>query len=304
MENEEKKNEEVSIVNNVANDSILKSEAADAATRDLSGNIIENQTDSSQSVPDTSLNHSERETPDTLTQSIETSQEQPHMYSGQPNQERSSQTPPPIQPAAPTQAPPRTPYNPSENKWKTAWIIVLFVALAMASGAVGGYLSARHEANRLADEIEEIEEKTEKSSGNSEDIYRYFFNNPYNGFNSNGSDSSSGSGSAEAEESPNKAALGIMVYDTNDGVEIVGFSSGSNASDAGLKKGDIIVKADGKDISSVSELRQILSKKSAGDTISIVVKRDGKEQGAVKVKLIENSHSSHPDFPDGGNIQG
>ena len=68
-----------------------------------------------------------------------------------------------------------------------------------------------------------------------------------------------------------------------EGVLVVGFcdvktkNSASNPSiDAGLKKGDVILKIDGKAISAASELLDIIEK-SGGRPLFLVCSRDGKE---------------------------
>ena len=60
----------------------------------------------------------------------------------------------------------------------------------------------------------------------------------------------------------------------------------SPAERAGLRTGDIIIKADGKEVKTMDDLNNIKNKHSIGDTISIVINRNGNEQ-EVSLTLIE-----------------
>lgn len=63
-------------------------------------------------------------------------------------------------------------------------------------------------------------------------------------------------------------------YDLEQGVYVNSVVEGSSAEAAGLKKGDVIVAVDGKEVLSVSELAAVLKKHKAGDEIVITVYRD------------------------------
>lgn len=67
----------------------------------------------------------------------------------------------------------------------------------------------------------------------------------------------------------NKLVVGIYVKSIDD------FSA---AEKSGLKIGDVIIKIDGKSITTMDELNEIKNKKSIGDTIKLTVSRDGKEK--------------------------
>ncbi len=54
--------------------------------------------------------------------------------------------------------------------------------------------------------------------------------------------------------------------------------AGSAADKAGIKVGDVVVKADGKDVSTSDDLRSALQGKKPGDTMAVVVNRNGTEQ--------------------------
>lgn len=69
-----------------------------------------------------------------------------------------------------------------------------------------------------------------------------------------------------------------------EGVAILTVENNSPASNAGIQKGDIIIKLNDTDISSVAEFRYELYKHNVGDTINITYIRDGKENTA-KVTL-------------------
>ena len=60
----------------------------------------------------------------------------------------------------------------------------------------------------------------------------------------------------------------------------------SPAERAGLRTGDIIIKADGQVVETMDDLNEIKNKHSIGDTISIVINRNGSEQ-EVSLTLIE-----------------
>ena len=60
----------------------------------------------------------------------------------------------------------------------------------------------------------------------------------------------------------------------------------SPAEKAGLKIGDIIIKADGTQVKTMDELNDIKNKHSIGDTMTLTISRDGKEQD-VSITLAE-----------------
>lgn len=63
--------------------------------------------------------------------------------------------------------------------------------------------------------------------------------------------------------------------------------SGSSAEEAGIKTGDVIVKFDGKSISTMAELEEIKNTKNIGDKIEITFYRNNKEK-TVTLTLGEN----------------
>ena len=67
-------------------------------------------------------------------------------------------------------------------------------------------------------------------------------------------------------------------FGTVNGVYISEVTEGSAAADAGLTKGDVITAVDGKQISKMSELQEIVSMHRPGDKISITYMRNKKSQ--------------------------
>ncbi|AGF54320.1 serine protease Do [Clostridium saccharoperbutylacetonicum] len=65
-------------------------------------------------------------------------------------------------------------------------------------------------------------------------------------------------------------------YSISEGVYVAGVDEFSPGEKGGLKIGDIIVKADGKDVKTVDQLKQVKEGKNAGDTIKLEVVRDKK----------------------------
>ena len=62
------------------------------------------------------------------------------------------------------------------------------------------------------------------------------------------------------------------------GVYVKSIDDFSAAEKAGLKPGDVIIKADGKDIKTMDELNEIKSSHKIGDEIKLVINRDGQEK--------------------------
>ena len=69
-----------------------------------------------------------------------------------------------------------------------------------------------------------------------------------------------------------------------EGVSIMAVTEGRPAAKAGLKAGDRIVEVAGKPVKDVATYQQVMSTQKAGETIDVVVVRDGKKM-TVKVKL-------------------
>ena len=66
--------------------------------------------------------------------------------------------------------------------------------------------------------------------------------------------------------------------DIEEGIVVVKVVDNSDASRAGIQSGDIITKLDGKNVSTMAELKYQLYQHNIGDKISITLIRDGKEK--------------------------
>jgi Do/DeqQ family serine protease len=97
--------------------------------------------------------------------------------------------------------------------------------------------------------------------------------------------------------------LGISISDMNSelaketglnvtqGVYILGVTEEGAAKAAGLKKGDVILKVDNKNVNSVSQLQEAVTRHKPGEKVDVVVVRDGKEKN-MKITLKGNSGNS------------
>ena len=80
----------------------------------------------------------------------------------------------------------------------------------------------------------------------------------------------------------NRPRIGLQIQDVEEGkgVRVQGVDDESPASKAGIKDGDIITKANGKDVAGVDQLRNAIKELKEGDTVKLTYKRDGKNQTA------------------------
>ena len=97
-----------------------------------------------------------------------------------------------------------------------------------------------------------------------------------------------------------EAYLGIFAYDKsvipyidssidfNSGIYVAQISSDGSSYSSGLKIGDIITKIDDITVNKMSELRSYIYKKSAGDEVTLTVKRNKREY-SIKIKLGKKS---------------
>lgn len=107
------------------------------------------------------------------------------------------------------------------------------------------------------------------------------------------------------KSSSNKAFLGVVTTDDDNGAKIKDISESSAAAKAGLKAGDIIIKIDNKTIKGPDELYNAIGKHEPGDKVTIIFIRDGKEETVVAElgkqsnrKIIEmDSNDFEMDFP-------
>ena len=96
-----------------------------------------------------------------------------------------------------------------------------------------------------------------------------------------------------AEKSPEKnveksgekkpGLLGIAVVPDAGGVKVESIQADTAAAVAGVQKGDVLKKLNGQDVSDVGQLKELLSKLSAGDKVSLVL---GRGDQSVEVKEI------------------
>ncbi|MBI1190228.1 MAG: PDZ domain-containing protein [Tepidisphaera sp.] len=84
---------------------------------------------------------------------------------------------------------------------------------------------------------------------------------------------------------PPKVMLGLYMSPDEDGkVEVSKVISGLAAEKAGVQEGDVLVSLDGKSIDDISSIRAILKDHKPGDSVDLVVHRDGKDT-TLKVNL-------------------
>lgn len=72
----------------------------------------------------------------------------------------------------------------------------------------------------------------------------------------------------------------------NGGAAVLSVDKGSPADKAGIQANDIILKIDGQDIRGESGVPNILLRKKPGDTMSVIILRDGKQQ-TVSVSVVQ-----------------
>ncbi len=81
--------------------------------------------------------------------------------------------------------------------------------------------------------------------------------------------------------------IGITATESRNGLTVYTVADGSGAQKAGIKEGDLILKAEGIVVKTVDELNSIKDKKNPGDKITLTVVRDG-EVMEIPVKLQED----------------
>lgn len=90
-------------------------------------------------------------------------------------------------------------------------------------------------------------------------------------------------------ELPRAAMLGILLEPSDEGVDVKGFSEGSPARQAGLRKGDRILRVGGDPIASYADLRLALLDRLPGDQVQVEVRRKrwflGERELAFEVNL-------------------
>ena len=94
------------------------------------------------------------------------------------------------------------------------------------------------------------------------------------------------------------AQLGVNAY----GIYVVDVVSGGPADKAGLKAGDRIVSIDNTEVAQKTDLGTLMQEHSAGDTLSIIVARDGQMQ-TVSLTLGEKNASNSGNGTNGASRQ-
>ncbi len=77
---------------------------------------------------------------------------------------------------------------------------------------------------------------------------------------------------------------------TNEGVYVGGVDEGSSAANAGVQKGDVIIKIDDKKITKISELQEYLSKKRPGDKVTVTYLHEKARKS--KVVTLKNAQGN------------
>jgi putative serine protease PepD len=82
-----------------------------------------------------------------------------------------------------------------------------------------------------------------------------------------------------------RAYLGVSIGDAeNGGAQIESVANGSPADDAGLREGDVVVKAGGADVETGDDLRSAVTERKPGDELELEVRRGG-ETETITVEL-------------------
>lgn len=79
--------------------------------------------------------------------------------------------------------------------------------------------------------------------------------------------------------------MGVIIRPAPDGAIVGGFSDDSPARQAGMQVEDSIVDVDGRRVSEFADLRLALFDKAPGDTVRVVVEREGRRQAALEFPL-------------------
>jgi serine protease Do len=84
----------------------------------------------------------------------------------------------------------------------------------------------------------------------------------------------------------NRGRLGIKAQDTEDekGVKVLEVDAESHAAKSGIKEGDIILKFDGEEVNSATELAEAAREAREKNTIPVTISRDGKTQN-IDIKI-------------------
>ena len=85
--------------------------------------------------------------------------------------------------------------------------------------------------------------------------------------------------------------VGITVTENRSGLSVYSVAQNSGAANAGIREGDLIIKADGQVINTSEKLNEIRDTKKPGDSLSLTIIRNG-ELIEIKVVLTEDIPSA------------
>ena len=94
--------------------------------------------------------------------------------------------------------------------------------------------------------------------------------------------------------------LGVGMENTPDGVKVTMVQNGSGADKAGIRDGDVILKIDGKEINSPSELAKSVSGLKPSDEIEILYLRNNKKKTVTAVLGSRSNVQPQLSMPDPG----
>lgn len=111
-------------------------------------------------------------------------------------------------------------------------------------------------------------------------------------------------GRPEPVQAQSGPALGIFGFSAPDGsgVSVARVVEGSGADEAGLERGDLITAIDRDEVTSMSDLTEIIDEHEAGDEIIVTFERDGESQRVEAV--LGEGRSSGGFFEDPGELPG
>lgn len=96
------------------------------------------------------------------------------------------------------------------------------------------------------------------------------------------------------DKDANRAFLGVVVADSDNGARVAQVYVGGPAQKAGVKKGDIVKKVNGATVASSKEVVAEVGKAKPGDSVAMVVARDGEE---LTVTVVAGSSVSSKKLP-------
>ncbi|MEM7037496.1 MAG: PDZ domain-containing protein, partial [Bacteroidota bacterium] len=97
------------------------------------------------------------------------------------------------------------------------------------------------------------------------------------------------------EKKPGRAFLGVHYEMANGGSHVTRVVGDTPASKAGLERGDVITKVDGRTLTTLEDLADYIGKKKAGEKVSLTLRRDGKTK-KVNVTLGERDEKMFRQF--------